>query len=1471
MSFHPDEARDEAALRRVLAEAFAADPDAPTRYQELRDRDAAQQARLGELERRVAALQTRNTDLNRRLGTAEGSLRAYRRETARLKNDLKRVRGSRSYRLGRRMVDPLGRRWGRAAQRATEAATTPDPTISRGDGGPADGEEVTQTYQELLDRLERDPSTEALAAVLSRGWFQEGMVGGLVPVVERYPELAEGLTGADAALPRRILGGDRVARLGVPVPPPARGPAYQPERGRIMYCVHSTPVFNTNGYSIRTHGMATGLQGAGEDVVVVGRPGYPWDSAVDVRKPEAVRQASQLDGISYVHLPASPLGATAFDHFVQEAADAFVREARLQRPALIQAASNFRTALPALIAARRLGLPFVYEVRGLWEITEASNKPGWEHTERYAQHVALETLVATEADAVLAITEETRQELVRRGVAAEKISLAPNAVDPRVYLPLPRDEGYAHGLGIHTDRPIIGFAGSLVPYEGLAVLLDAVAILARAETPEEAPRFRVVIAGSGSARPALEQQARDLDIADRVRFLGRLSNQEIPRLLSLIDIMPLPRLSVPVTEMVSPLKPLEALSSGKALVLSDVSPHAIFAGEDQDRALLVPAGDAQALARTLDSLVSDPDLRAGLGRAGRLWCVDNRTWTLIAEEVRQAHARATSTHAQALEAQAERALADLRVGLIADEFTTSTLADSVQVTVLDRTDWRDQLGGLDLVFVESAWHGNSDQWHRGVGRYEPEEHKDLVELLAAAREHGIPSVFWNKEDPVHFNRFVDTAALCDHVFTTDAGRIPAYLEHAQGRVQTVSTLPFYAQPRIHNPLRTDRPFEASVAYAGTYYGERYAQRSRELASMLTAALPHGLTIYDRQAADPASPYHFPVRFSEHVRGCLPYREVLKSYKTHLATLNVNSVADSPSMFSRRVVEVAASGGVVLSGPGRGVDETFGSSIPTSGDPRVWEAFLASWARDPQERLREAWLQLRTVLRSHTAATALTIVARTAGLPVTGPTLPTYGLVLDAGPAHPPEAVVDSLLDQSVLPAQVVATGTAAERLRAAGVEVVPTLADLTTDWVGALDGPRARTWFEDLLLACSFGDWQALEAAPDARLRHADPLAEPVEGPERGWDLVGMPIARDRGSLQKALAAEGVTGLHLVTPPEPTTDSGELAAVGERRHTTGRVVVAGHDLKFAGGLVAALAERGAQVDLDVWDNHTEHDESRSRELLRTADTVFCEWGLGNLEWYSQHVRPDQRLVVRVHLQELDRPYLARTEHANVDAYVFVGELIREAAIRGHGVPRDRSLVIPNGVPVDDLALPKTEGAERTLGLVGILPQRKRLDLALDLLEGLHGRGEDYRLRVKGRVPADLPWMKDRPEELAWFEEQFARIDELNAARPGSVLLDGHGDDMAQWYRGIGVALSVSDFESFHLTIADGAASGALPVVLAWDGADLIYPREWLSATPAQLLERVLTAPRDPEAVRAVVRERFEARDVFAALAAVTLG
>lgn len=285
------------------------------------------------------------------------------------------------------------------------------------------------------------------------------------------------------------------------------------------------------------------------------------------------------------------------------------------------------------------------------------------------------------------------------------------------------------------------------------------------------------------------------------------------------------------------------------------------------------------------------------------------------------------------------------------------------------------------------------------------------------------------------------------------------------------------------------------------------------------------------------------------------------------------------------------------------------------------------------------------------------------------------------------------------------------------------------------------------------------------------------------------------------------------------------------------VLLAGHDFRFAQPLRRRLAAFGLDVLEDRWENHDVHDESRSRELLARADVIHCEWCLGNAVWYAAHKNPQQRLVSRFHLQERDTPHPAVLNIEAVDRVIFVGPHIRDEALRRYDWPWEKVTVIGNYIADRLLDRTKLAGASFNLGMIGICPSRKRLDLALDVLEHLRSRDRRYVLYVKGKLPDEYPWLWARTAERAYYEALAERIAGSPLLSRG-VVFDGFGDDVPLWLRKIGWVLSPSDFESFHLAVAEGAASGAVPVVLPWDGADQIYPREWVSRSPRAAAERI---------------------------------
>lgn len=1443
---HSDERRGPEALEILRYKAVISDPEgAFAKIQAMSQYDQSAQlskliAERNDLKRRVSELwhelQASRTSTDRAIKKAESS-----------EAKIAALRNSKTMKAGKLITSPVRfvrspkaelAKYGRVFNKILAASKSGDnsdvATAKQLDGAVVKKQSWPANFENELNRL----------------WYQEGSISGAWRHLQAKPAELQ-LSDSAQLLALRVGGAWRLSQCEDLLPVRNKSAAYRVEIDRVMYCVHSSPVFNSNGYSTRTRGVAAGLRAAGVDIVTVARSGYPWDSKVDRKKPSTRRYEKTLDGVTYVHVPGGNLNRNALDHYFLEAADAFVREARILRPAVIQAASNYRTALPALIAARRLGIPFVYEVRGLWELTEASAKPGFERTERFAQMKRLETLVATEADQVLAITEQVADVLISRGVDPSKITVAPNAVETERFLPFLKDEAYAAKKAIDSSVPVIGFAGSLVDYEGLDLLIEASGLLSRRGVVHQ-----VVIAGSGAAEKSLA--AKISAHPDRnVKMLGRLPQNEIPRLLSVFDIVACPRKSAIITELVSPLKPLEAFASGKATVLSDVAPNVDLAGgRESPRAVLFESGSAEALADSLQLLIDDAERQRTLGRQGRLWCIAERNWANIGQTMARVQLDARNGYAGNTHTT-ERKVSELTVGIIGDEFTRTTLQGSFQAIFLDRNLWQEQLNEItfDMIFVESAWEGNEAQWHRGVGYYSDEESADLRKLLAVANEKSIPTVFWNKEDPVHFKRFAPNAALFDHVFTTDANMIPEYLAIPGNRNITVSAMPFYAQPEIHNPLPVEREFHSTFAYAGTYYGQRYADRSKGLDALLRVAKKFGLEIYDRQAANPDSPYKFPAKYRQDVRGALPYAEVIESYSTHLAHLNVSSVTNSPTMFSRRVVEIPACGGVVVSAKGRGITESLGSNIASSNDEEDLNAWMLEWKTNSQGRLQEIWRQMRTIYRAHTTDTAMAILCRTAGIAVEGVTSPSYAISTEKLTVEQAE----ELVRQSVRPVAVRADDFQRGSkgvLQKAGIQALNLDEPVQADFEGPLPESLPRTFFEDLLLPAQFGTWAFMSAQQSDTYDGQSSVVRPAVNPS-GYTL----------SAINPVPSKGV----VVTMP-PVDECGMKTCQGavttEYLAPGSTILVAGHDLKFAQGILSRLEQCGYKILVDQWESHSKHDEERSRQLLAQADAVFCEWGLGNAVWYSQNVEPNQRLVVRVHSQELFRPFLKQIATESVDAFVFVGEFIKRSAILSHGIPSDKSIVIPNPVNVQALDLPKTEDAEFAIGFVGIVPQQKRLDLALDVVEKLVTQDARWHLRVKGKTPQDYPWMLNRPEEMAFYEKQFARIKQLNEQYPGAVVLDGYGADMEEWYRKVSTVISTSNFESFHLTLADGAASGAMPVSLAWPGSDLIYPSDWIVANIDEMVEKIAERSIDSSKAQLLVRERFQQDAVLKELVGV---
>jgi len=398
----------------------------------------------------------------------------------------------------------------------------------------------------------------------------------------------------------------------------------------VLYVAASSLPYHHTGYTIRTQSVCKALIGEGWDVNVVTRPGYPRD------RPDAsgeVQEKWQVDGVSYSALPGRGRALPA-DEALEEAVAALMVVIGSVRPAVVHAASNHENALPALIAARRMGIPFVYEVRGLWELTAASKVDGWESSERFQLEARLEALVAAEADALMTLNTPIAQELLERIGQNRKVVLVPNAIDPAmVNDPVQQVELPEH---LRDGLFLLGYAGSVVGYEGLDDFLIALAQL----LPEH-PGVRALIIGGGDALEGLKQLAETLSISDKVAFIGKTSADLARSYLARCDAVVIPRKPLRVCHVVSPLKPLEAMAMKIPVIASDVRAIAELI-DDGKTGLLFRAGDPLDLSRTIVRLMSDAGLRRALPEAAFANVINTRTWAIVADRMGNAYVTASS-------------------------------------------------------------------------------------------------------------------------------------------------------------------------------------------------------------------------------------------------------------------------------------------------------------------------------------------------------------------------------------------------------------------------------------------------------------------------------------------------------------------------------------------------------------------------------------------------------------------------------------------------------------------------------------------------------------------------------------------------------------------------------------------------------------------------------------------------------------
>ena len=307
--------------------------------------------------------------------------------------------------------------------------------------------------------------------------------------------------------------------------------------------------------------------------------------------------------------------------------------ARELRPDVIHAHSPVLDAVPAIRVGRKLGIPVVYEIRAFWEDAAVDHGSTKENSLRYKLTRALETWAVKRADAVTVICEGLRKDLIARGIEPGKITVIPNAVDIDKFSVggVPEAE-LKMKLGLGGSR-VLGFIGSFYAYEGLDLLIAALPTILR-----QLPDVKILLVGGGPQDLDLKQQVMALDLKERVLFTGRVPHDEVNRYYDLIDVLVYPRHPMRLTELVTPLKPLEAMAQGRLMVASDVGGHKELI-QNGKTGVLFRAGDVDDLASKVVALLLDEPSWDDMKRNGRQFVEAERNWAASVARYRDVYGR----------------------------------------------------------------------------------------------------------------------------------------------------------------------------------------------------------------------------------------------------------------------------------------------------------------------------------------------------------------------------------------------------------------------------------------------------------------------------------------------------------------------------------------------------------------------------------------------------------------------------------------------------------------------------------------------------------------------------------------------------------------------------------------------------------------------------------------------------------------
>lgn len=700
---------------------------------------------------------------------------------------------------------------------------------------------------------------------------------------------------------------------------------YLPVEGRVIYYVRDNVSNISNARTIRVHEISKVLFSLDFDVLVINESFCSEYVNIDSQSHHHNFEAV-VENIKNMNPPMLLPNDTSFKS-IESYLGFFEEQISVYRPQFVIINSSCKTALLIAIIAKKFSIPIFYEMNGFRNESIFSTN-----------EIELEQeLILQSANRIIVPSHDMFVQIEKIGVSKNRLRVIENCPTSMGSAPSKNIDLSEHALP--KNARILAYFGGLCSQVNLSKLCNVIARLRK-------NRSNLVLLICGGSYEELSSHFEN-DVPSWIIHVERVSHFELGSYYELSDIMVLPEIYSDNDGLNPPFKVIEYLSKGKYVIAPNYQNLQPF---KEEKLFFKTYEDDNSLYELIDGKID---------------------YVKKAYDVNVKYAKRLTYKNKIKKGIFNSGEKRFKKGFIlSDPITEFCFAERLNLDVLDRHNFREQILSISnpddyFFFLESAWHGKNGSWQFALtspGLKHPNA-QALLEAITLFKELDIPIVFWNKEDPMHYEMFFHYANLADFIFTTDNSMIPKYKRDTGN--ENVFSLKFAAPLETCNPFKRFEGVIESVCFAGTYYAENHADRKRQMDNLLPTLIKHNGAIYNRVSDNESPKYKYPAVYQNCIREGVPFDEMVKLYKQFQVFLNVNTITGSETMMSRRVYELLSSGTPVVSTPSKAINKQFPGIVLTARNENEADMAVGKLLSDPYFWAMQSHKGIREVVEKHT--------------------------------------------------------------------------------------------------------------------------------------------------------------------------------------------------------------------------------------------------------------------------------------------------------------------------------------------------------------------------------------------------------------------------------------------------------------------------------------------------------------------------